>query len=78
MRNLTLIGIAAGVGMLAFAQTASAARVCHSVCDGGTCVQKCVEEGDRVIIDRDRRPPPPAERPGLDIHAPGVNIDVGH
>jgi hypothetical protein len=76
MRNLTLIGIVAGVGLLGLTQMASADRVCRSVCDHGSCVQKCVEHNDRVI-DRDR-PLPPADRPGVDIHAPGVNIDVGH
>jgi hypothetical protein len=71
MRNLTVIGIAAGVGMLVLTQTASAERVCREVCDGGTCVQKCVEHEDRVIIDRDR------PRPDVDVHVPGVGVEIG-
>jgi hypothetical protein len=76
MRNL-LIGIAATAGMLVLTQTANAERVCREVCDGGTCVQKCVEHEDRVIVDRDRGPPPP-DRPGIDVHVPGVGIEIGH
>jgi hypothetical protein len=73
MRNVTIIGIIAAA-TLALAQTASAERVCRSVCDGGTCVQKCVEHDDHAIVDHDRAPPP--RGPGVDIHAPGVNVDV--
>jgi hypothetical protein len=73
MRKITIIGIIAGAATLALAQTASAERVCRSVCDGGSCVQKCTESTDRVIVHE--RAPPPRE-PGVDIHAPGVNIDV--
>lgn len=78
MRNLMLIGIAAAAGMLALTQTASAERVCREVCDGGTCVQKCVEHDDQVIIDRDRGPPPPDRGPGVELHAPGVGVEIGH
>ena len=74
MRKLTIIGVLAGASVFALAQTASAERVCRSVCDGGACVQKCVEHEDRVIVDHDRAPPP--RGPGVDIHAPGVNVDV--
>jgi hypothetical protein len=76
MRNLTLLAVLAAAGMLALTQTANAERVCRSVCDHGTCVQKCVEHDDRVIMDR--AGPPPADRPGVDVHAPGVNVEVGH
>jgi hypothetical protein len=72
MRNITLIGIAAALGTLALTQTASAERVCRSVCEGSTCTQKCVEHEDRVIIDRDRAPPP-----GVELRAPGVGIEIG-
>ena len=74
MRNLTLAGIAAAAGMLVLTQTASAERVCREVCDGGACVQKCVEHNDTVVIDRDRRPPPP---PGVELRAPGVGVEIG-
>jgi hypothetical protein len=73
MRNLTLVGIVAAAGMLVLMQTANAERVCKSVCDGGTCVQKCYENDDRVIIDHDRGPPPP----GVELHVPGVGVEIG-
>lgn len=74
MRNLTWVGIVAGIGMLALTQTASADRVCRSVCDGGACVQKCYEHNDRVIIDRDRD----RDRgPGVELRAPGVGVEIG-
>jgi hypothetical protein len=73
MRNITFIGIIAGAATLTLAQTASAERVCRSVCDHGACVQKCVDHEQRVI-EHDRAPPP--RGPGVDIHAPGVNVDI--
>ncbi len=76
MRNLMFVGMAAGLGVLALTQAASAERVCRQVCDGGTCVQRCVDHDDTVVIDRDRRPPPPG--PGVDVHVPGVGIELGH
>lgn len=82
MRNLTWMTIAAVAGTLAFAQTASAEKVCKERCEGGTCVKKCVEHPDAVIIDRDRdRDHVVREhedhRPGVDIHVPGVGVDIG-
>ncbi len=78
MRNLMLVGIAAASGLLALTQMASAERVCREVCDGGACAQKCVEHhDDTVVIDRDRGPPRPA-RPGVDLRAPGVGVEIGH
>jgi len=71
MRKLTMIGMLAGAGIFALAQTASAERVCRSVCDGGVCTQKCFENNDRTVIERDRAP-----KAGVDVHAPGVNVDV--
>jgi hypothetical protein len=71
MRNLLLIAVATGAGVFALAQTASAERVCKSVCDGGSCVQKCIEHDDAVIVDR---PPPP---PGVGVRVPGVDVEIG-
>ena len=76
MRNISFAGIVAAVATLALMQTASAERVCRSVCDGGACVQKCVEHNDTVVIDRDRGPPPPP-RPGVELRAPGVGVEIG-
>jgi hypothetical protein len=75
MRTFALIGIVAAAGMLALTQAANAERVCNTVCDHGACAERCVEHNDRVIIDRG--PPPPPARGGVDIHAPGVNVDIG-
>jgi len=67
-----LLGMAAAALWLLFAQAANAERVCREVCDGGTCVSKCVESSDHdVIRDRDREP-------RVHLHAPGVDIDTGH
>ena len=70
MRNITVIGIITAAATLGLVQTASAERVCRSVCDGGTCVQRCTERYDH--------PAPP--RAGVDVHAhvpgAGVNVDV--
>jgi hypothetical protein len=71
MRNLMLIVLAAGAGVFALAQTASAERVCKEVCDAGTCVQRCVEHpDDEVIVDHERRP-------GVELHVPGVGVEIG-
>jgi hypothetical protein len=73
------IGIVTAAVWFVLSQAASAERVCNQVCDGGTCVSKCVDHPDAnvvVVPDHDRYRD---ERgPGLDVHTPGVNIDVGH
>jgi hypothetical protein len=74
MRNITLLASVAAAAMFAMAQTASAERVCKEICDGGTCMQKCIEHDDPVVIDRDGPPP----RPGIGVHVPGVDVDIGH
>jgi hypothetical protein len=70
MPNITVIGVVIAA-TLALAQTASAERVCRSVCGGGTCEQRCTERYDH---------PAPPPRAGVDIHAhapgAGVNVDV--
>ena len=74
MRNISLAGIAAAAAILALAQTARAESDCRRVCDAGTCVQKCIEHHDDVIVDHDRRPDP---EPGIGIHVPGVGVEIG-
>ena len=73
-----LIGAATAAVWFALSHAASAEQVCRQVCDGGTCVSKCVDHPDTGVIVRehdehlrDRAPPP-----GVDIHAPGVGIDI--
>jgi hypothetical protein len=41
-----LLGMAAAALWFLFAQAANAERVCRQVCDGGTCVSKCVAHPD--------------------------------
>lgn len=80
MRKLTLIGIAAIAGTFVLAPAAQAERVCKERCEGGTCVQKCVERSDtRVIRDRDVIVRERAHRPrsGVELHVPGVSVDIG-
>jgi len=63
-------------------QAANAERVCNQVCNGGTCVSKCVDHPDTSVIVRDhdqyRGDRGDDRRPGVDVHVPGVNVDVGH
>jgi hypothetical protein len=75
-----LIGMATAAVWFALSHAANAEQVCKQVCDGGTCVSKCVDHPDTGVIvrehdenfrDRDR-----AREPGVDIRAPGVGIDV--
>ena len=80
MRTLPLIAAATFATLLATSQFANAERVCKERCEGGTCVQKCVEsEPDVVVREREHvRPEEREHRPGIDLRLPGVNIDVGH
>ena len=67
-----MIGMAAAALWFLFAQAANAERVCHQVCDGGTCLSKCVEHSDRDVIvhEHDRGP-------GVHVGVPGVGVDIG-
>ena len=73
MRSIIVLGITAGA-VFTFSQSASAERVCNSVCDGPSCVQRCVDrDHDRgaVVIGPEHR------RPGVDIQVPGVGVQIG-
>lgn len=82
MRTI-IMGIAAAVGLLALTQTASADRVCKSACEGGSCMQKCVDhDSDEVFIgrghDRERIVRYHEDhRPGIEFHAPGGGVEIG-
>jgi hypothetical protein len=69
-----LIGAATAALWFTFSYAAHAERVCRQVCDHGACVSKCVEHPDSGVIvhEREHRP-----RPGVEIHGPGVDVDVG-
>ena len=71
-----LIGVATAALWFALSHVANAEQVCRQVCDGGTCVSKCVDHPDSTVIVydhdgyRDRGP-------GVDVRVPGVGVDIG-
>ncbi len=68
-----VIGAATAGLWFVLSYAAHAERVCRQVCDHGTCVSRCVEHPDGGVVVRDHD-----RAPGVDIHGPGVDIDVGH
>jgi hypothetical protein len=90
MRILNTLSVAAlAVAATALiTQTASAERVCRQDCVGPVCQERCVEtegRGDRREGREDRREDRreerlevrPDRRPGIELRAPGVEIEVG-
>jgi hypothetical protein len=75
--NKVLIGMATAALWFALSHAANAERVCRQVCDHGACVSKCVDhpEAGVIVHEHDRYRD---DRPGVDLHAPGVNVEVGH
>lgn len=87
MRTVTVISTAAVAltASLYFSRAANTERVCKERCGAGVSEQKCVEmrDGDRDHDgledrrdhkDRDRDQ---ERRPGVELHVPGLNVDVG-
>jgi hypothetical protein len=74
------LGIITAALWFVLSQAANAERVCNQVCDGGTCVSKCVDHPDASVIvrDHDQYRDHDDRGPGVDVHAPGVDIGVGH
>jgi hypothetical protein len=70
-----LIGVVTAAVWFVLSQAASAEQVCKQVCDNGTCVDN--PDSTVIIHDHDRSRDRD-DRPGVDLRAPGVNIDVGH
>ncbi len=71
----TVIGAAALLSL-----PAQAERVCKQECSAGVCKEQCVETQDRdrdhVIIEhREERHD---DRPGIELKAPGVGVEIGH
>jgi hypothetical protein len=66
-----LIGMAAGALWFVLSHAANAERICKEVCDGGTCVSRCVNDDDHdtVIHEHDRGP-------GVHLHGSGADIDI--
>ena len=77
MRSITFMGTAAAVLTASALLTvpASADRVCKKVCSEGACRTTCVQRNDDRLFMRDRDYH--HRDPGVDIHAPGVGVDVG-
>jgi hypothetical protein len=77
MRSITLMGTAIAVLTASTLLTvpASADRVCKKVCSEGSCRTTCVDRGDRLYMrDRDYDH---HRRPGVELHGPGVGVDIG-
>jgi hypothetical protein len=72
------LGIITAAAWFVLSQAANAEQVCNQVCDGGTCVSKCVDHPDSAVVVHDHDRYRDEHRPGVDVHVPGVNIDVGH
>jgi len=75
-----LIGVATAALWFALSHAANAEHICKQVCDNGTCVSKCVDNPDNVGIVRehDEHWRDHHDEGGVDIHAPGVGVQIGH
>jgi hypothetical protein len=83
LSTLAIAAIALGTTALV-PTTASAERVCKQVCNGPVCKEECVETTVRERIttegrDRrdERREERHDERPGIELKAPGVGVEIG-
>jgi hypothetical protein len=62
---------------------ARADRVCRQECSAGVCTERCVEtsdrERDKIVIEGrgERREEKREERPGVELKAPGVGVEIG-
>jgi hypothetical protein len=56
---------------------ASADRVCHKVCNEGFCRTTCVQRNDRLYMHESDRDYYHHRRPGVELHGPGVGVDIG-
>jgi len=57
-------------------QAANAERVCKQVCDGGTCVSKCVDHPDSTVVIHDQDRYRDHDEPGVNVRVPGVDVGV--
>lgn len=84
LSTLAIAAVALGTTTLA-PSTASAERVCKQVCKGAVCKEECVETTVRERITtegRDQRRDERHEerhddRPGIELRAPGVGVEIG-
>jgi hypothetical protein len=66
---------------------ARADRVCRQECSAGVCKEQCVEttdrDRDRIVIEgrgerrEEKREERHDERPGVELKAPGVGVEIG-
>ena len=79
MRSITLMGTAAAVltATTLLAVPASADRICKKVCNEGACRTTCVQRNDRLYMHERDRDYYHHRRPGVELHGPGVGVDIG-
>ncbi len=71
-----LIGVATAAMWFALSHAANAERVCRQVCDGGSCISRCVDRPDAEVTIHEHRHY--YDRgPGVELHGPGVGVDIG-
>lgn len=78
----TLAVAAVALGTTALAPSAaSAEHVCKQVCKGAVCEEECVETTVRERITTEgrdqRREEHHEDRPGIELKAPGVAVEIG-
>ena len=57
---------------------AQADRVCKQECSGGVCKEQCVETQDRDRVTTEHREERHDDKPGIELRAPGIGVEVGH
>jgi len=79
MRLITLMGTAAALltATMLLAAPASADRICKKVCNEGVCKSTCVQRNDRLYMQDRDRDYYHHRRPGVELHGPGVGVDIG-
>ena len=76
-----LIGAATAALWFALSHVANAESVCRQVCDNGSCVSQCVDHPDSGVVIRDHDEhwrDHHGDGPGVDVHVPGVGVEIGH
>ena len=77
-----LIGVATAALWFALSHVANAEQICRQDCVDGTCVSRCVDRPDAGVVVRDHddyyRDRDHDRRPGVDVHVPGIGVEIGH
>jgi hypothetical protein len=78
MMSKFMIGVATAALWFVLSHAANAERICRQVCDDGTCVSRCAVHPDVVVRENDHYYRDDEDRgPGVDVHVPGVAVDIG-